>query len=148
MRWGPMCNLLPYINKWLNNSCFIQLVCPGAAEKNKNKRNKMRFLVITLILLIQACGPIWAQTQTPEPEPDSPGILERLVDRARAAQENVQNAMDLVKGIAAVYYDEHVQPVVDNYSQWAAGIRTSAREKILNYLPFVSSNTTDKAWKK
>ncbi|XP_077432870.1 apolipoprotein C-IV [Vanacampus margaritifer] len=102
----------------------------------------MRFLVIALILLIQACGPLWAQT----PEPDlhvSPGILETLLDKARAARQNAVVARDMAIGIVSEYYDEHIQPVVDDYSQWAAGVRDSAREKISHYLPFFAANSTD-----
>ncbi|XP_077383325.1 apolipoprotein C-IV isoform X2 [Festucalex cinctus] len=102
----------------------------------------MRFLVIALILLIQACGPLWAQT--PEPGlPVSPGFLERLLDKARAAKENAAAGRDMAIDFASEYYDEHIQPVVEDYSQWAAGFRDSAKEKIRHYLSFFTANSTD-----
>ncbi|XP_057691260.1 apolipoprotein C-IV [Corythoichthys intestinalis] len=102
----------------------------------------MKFFIVALILLIQACGPLWAQTPAPGP-PDSPGMLTRLFDKARAAKENVETALDVVIDFAGEYYGEHIQPVVDNYRNWAAGMRTSAREKMHYYLPLFMPNTTD-----
>ncbi|XP_077577932.1 apolipoprotein C-IV isoform X2 [Stigmatopora nigra] len=101
----------------------------------------MKFRIVVLILLIQAVVPLWGQTPTPQP-PDSTGILTRLFDRARAAKENVKTAMDVVVDFAGEYYGEHIRPSVDNYRNWASGIRTSAREKMQYYLPFFAGNTT------
>ncbi|XP_077455798.1 apolipoprotein C-IV [Stigmatopora argus] len=109
--------------------------------KSVGQHREMKFLIVVLILLIQAFQPLWGQTPTPEP-PDSPGILTRVFDTARMAKDNVKTAMDVVVDFAGEYYGEHIQPAVDNYRNWAAGIRTTAREKMHYYLPFFAANTT------
>ncbi|XP_054639165.1 apolipoprotein C-IV [Dunckerocampus dactyliophorus] len=102
----------------------------------------MRFLIIALVLLIQACGSLWAQTPVPG-QPDSPGFLHSLMERARAAKAKVQNAGEVVLGYMGAYYEDHVQPVADSYSEWASGIQDSLREKIQSYMPFMAMNMTD-----
>ncbi|XP_037129353.1 apolipoprotein C-IV [Syngnathus acus] len=107
----------------------------------QTNKQKMRFLVIALILLVQACGSLRAQTLAPDAS-ESPGVLQRLLDKARAAKEKVEMVRDTVTGFASEYYDEHIQPTVDSYSRWAAGVSDAAREKILDYLPFFATNTS------
>ncbi|KAM7383193.1 hypothetical protein PAMP_002865 [Pampus punctatissimus] len=95
-----------------------------------------KLLVSSLILLI-ACGPLSAQT--PTPEPDSQGLLQRLVEKAREAKAKVQNMGEVVLEGAGVYYEDYVQPVTDSYVQWASDVKTSVWEKILaavDNLPF------------
>ncbi|XP_061802499.1 apolipoprotein C-IV [Nerophis lumbriciformis] len=98
--------------------------------------------VITLILLIQACGPLWAQTPVPG-QPDSAGILHGLKETARAAKAKVQSVMEAVMDYVGAYYEDHVQPVTDSYSEWASGIQHSLREKMQHtFMPFMATNTT------
>ncbi|KAJ0000011.1 hypothetical protein NQD34_011853 [Periophthalmus magnuspinnatus] len=95
-----------------------------------------RGFVLGLILLIQACGPLLAQT----PAPDPPGLLERLTERAMEAKEKVQRAGAAVLGFAEAYYEDHLQPVASSYYQWASTWRDNMWEKvhtkISSYNPF------------
>ncbi|XP_061770672.1 apolipoprotein C-IV [Nerophis ophidion] len=98
--------------------------------------------VITLILLIQACGPLWAQTPVPG-QPDSPGILQSLKETARAARAKVQSVMGVMTDYVGAYYEDHVQPVTDSYREWASGIQHSLSEKMQRtFMSFMATNTT------
>uniref|UniRef100_A0A667XYX5 Apolipoprotein C-IV n=1 Tax=Myripristis murdjan TaxID=586833 RepID=A0A667XYX5_9TELE len=83
--------------------------------------------------------------QTPVPaveESDSPGILQRLAERARHAKAKAEELGGVVLGFAAAYYEDHVQPVTDPYFEWAASTRSSFWERVQktvdNYTPFKS----------
>ncbi|KAM9722728.1 apolipoprotein C-IV isoform 1-T1 [Menidia menidia] len=100
---------------------------------------RIRTLVFSLLLLIQACPPALAQTEAPE-QPDSPGILQRLTERARQAKAKIQSIGDTALGFAGAYYEDHIQPVASSYVEWASNVRMSLRERmqktIDNYRPF------------
>ncbi|XP_039475996.1 apolipoprotein C-IV isoform X2 [Oreochromis aureus] len=91
---------------------------------------------------MQACGPLLAQIE-PAKEPDSPGLLQKLAARVRAAKNKVLAIGELAQGFAAAYYEDHIQPVTDSYVEWASGVKSSVWEKIQttidHYTPF---NTT------
>ncbi|XP_041649654.1 apolipoprotein C-IV isoform X2 [Cheilinus undulatus] len=90
----------------------------------------LKELSFTLILLMQACGPLSAQTPATTTEPDAPGILERLADRVRAAKAKVQGYGDLAMGFAGTYYEDHIQPMTDRYIGWASNMKNSMLEKV------------------
>ncbi|XP_062255724.1 apolipoprotein C-IV [Platichthys flesus] len=103
-------------------------------------------LVFGLVLLMQACEPLSAQTLAPEP-PDSPGILQRLVEKAREAKAEVQAYGATAVGFFGAYYEDHIQPVTHSYAEWASNARSSMWEKIQtrldSFMPFRSTNATD-----
>ncbi|XP_020565950.1 uncharacterized protein LOC101162473 isoform X1 [Oryzias latipes] len=99
----------------------------------------MDFKVLALvIILMQACMP--ALAQTPTEQPDSPGILRRLAERARQAKAKFQGLGETALGFAGAYYEDHIQPVTDSYVEWASNVRSSLQERIQtaveNYMPF------------
>ncbi|CAI5663600.1 unnamed protein product [Oreochromis niloticus] len=102
----------------------------------------IKALLFSLFLLMQACGPLLAQIE-PAKEPDSPGLLQKLAARVRAAKNKVLAIGELAQGFAAAYYEDHIQPVTDSYVEWASGVKSSVWEKIQttidHYTPF---NTT------
>uniref|UniRef100_A0AAV2MAG8 Apolipoprotein A-II n=1 Tax=Knipowitschia caucasica TaxID=637954 RepID=A0AAV2MAG8_KNICA len=83
-----------------------------------------RGVVIALILLIQACGPLVAQTEAPAP----PGLMQRLTERAKEVREKVQRVGGAVVGFAGTYYEDHLQPAASSYFQWASSWGKSLRE--------------------
>ncbi|CAK6959083.1 apolipoprotein C-IV [Scomber scombrus] len=98
-------------------------------------------LFLSSLILLTACGPLLAQTPTPPTtQPESEGIMWRLANRARDAKTKVLNVGEAVLGIAGSYYEDHLQPVAESYSQWASDVRGSMWEKIQttidNYMPF------------
>ncbi|XP_042346805.1 apolipoprotein C-IV [Plectropomus leopardus] len=103
-------------------------------------------LVFSLILLLQACGPLLAQTPAPI-QPDSPGILQKLADKAREAKVKVQGWGESVAGFTGAYYEDHIQPLTDSYVQWASRFKSSVLETIQttidNYKPLKATNPTD-----
>uniref|UniRef100_A0A3Q3L987 Apolipoprotein C-IV n=1 Tax=Mastacembelus armatus TaxID=205130 RepID=A0A3Q3L987_9TELE len=99
-------------------------------------------LVLCLILLIQACGPLLAQTLDPT-QPDSPGILQRLAQTAREAKAKVQNVGATVVGFLGAYYEDHIQPVADSYAGWASNIKSSFWTKIQTTIETYSPFTTN-----
>ncbi|XP_034467314.1 apolipoprotein C-IV [Hippoglossus hippoglossus] len=105
-----------------------------------------KVLVFGLVLLMQACVPLSAQTLAPEP-PDSPGILQRLAEKAREAKAKVQDYGATAVGFFGAYYEDHIQPVSDSYAKWASNVRSSMWEKIQTsidgYMPFRATNATD-----
>ncbi|XP_061573204.1 apolipoprotein C-IV [Cololabis saira] len=99
---------------------------------------RFKALAIIFVLLMQACLP--ALTQTPAAGvPDSPGILRRLADRARHAKDTIQVVGGSVYGFAEAYYEDHIQPVTNRYTEWASNKRKSAWESVQtavgNYMP-------------
>ncbi|XP_047455044.1 apolipoprotein C-IV [Mugil cephalus] len=102
--------------------------------------------VLSLLLLMQACGPLLAQTATPT-EPDSPGILQKLAEKARAARTRFRDLGDLALGFAGAFYEDHIQPVTDSYAQWASDVKSSVWEKIQitidDYTPFKGTSPTE-----
>lgn len=84
----------------------------------------MKLLVFFLIFLMQAL----AQTPSPE-EPDSPGILQRLQERARKAKTKIEDIVLVAVGFGGAYYEDHIQPVTDSYVEWATNLRNSLWEK-------------------
>ncbi|XP_071325736.1 apolipoprotein C-IV [Trachinotus anak] len=105
-----------------------------------------KLLAFALILLLQACRPLSAQTLSPA-ENDSPGILQRLAERARQAKSTVSAFGETALGFLGAYYEDHIQPVTDSYVGWASDVRSSMWEKIQttmdNYMPFKATNATD-----
>ncbi|XP_049439223.1 apolipoprotein C-IV isoform X1 [Epinephelus fuscoguttatus] len=103
-------------------------------------------LVFGLILLMQACGPLLAQTAAPK-QPDSPGLLQRLAEKAREAKATVQGWGEPVLGYIDAYYEDHIHPVTDSYVKWASDVKSSVWEKIQttidNYRQLRATNPTD-----
>ncbi|XP_072316455.1 apolipoprotein C-IV [Eucyclogobius newberryi] len=127
-----VCALLIQI-KQLDNTRFIQLVCVhGTPTQKMDKRS----LVLGLILLIQASGPLLAQSTDPPP----PGLMQRLTERAIKAREKVQHVREAVLGFAGTYYEDHLQPAAASYYEWASGWRDSLwdtmHSRIKSYNPF------------
>ncbi|CAJ1062665.1 apolipoprotein C-IV isoform X2 [Xyrichtys novacula] len=91
---------------------------------------QMKELVFTLILLMQAWDPLWAQTTAAPAQPDPPGLLQRLTEGAREVRAKVQNFGELVRGFADAYYEDHIEPGYGKYFEWASGVRDSAWERI------------------
>ncbi|XP_041843545.1 apolipoprotein C-IV [Melanotaenia boesemani] len=85
----------------------------------------MKLLVFFLIFLMQAL----AQTPSPE-ESDSPGILQRIQERARKARTKIQDIVSLAVGFGGAYYEDHIQPVTDSYVEWATNLGSSLWEKV------------------
>ncbi|XP_045902001.1 apolipoprotein C-IV [Micropterus dolomieu] len=106
----------------------------------------MKELVFSLILLMQACGPLLAQATEPE-QPDSTGLLQRLGDRARETKDKVQVFGGVVLDYFGAYYEDHIQPVADSYTEWASTVKSSVLEKIQTtidkYWPSKASSSTD-----
>ncbi|KAK1896256.1 Apolipoprotein C-IV [Dissostichus eleginoides] len=104
-------------------------------------------LVFGLILLMQACGPLLAETPASK-QPNSPGLLQRLAEKTREVKATVQVYGAPVLGFFDTYYEDHIQPVTDSYFQWASSVRSSVWEKIHstidNYMPLQAANPTDK----
>ncbi|KAJ0065849.1 hypothetical protein NL108_000074 [Boleophthalmus pectinirostris] len=96
-----------------------------------------RGFVLCLILLIQACGPLLAQTSAPA---DSAGLMQRWKDRATEAKEKMQRVGQAVLGLAGAYYEDHLQPVVSSYYQrvstWRDNLWENMQSKISSYNPF------------
>lgn len=113
-----------------------------AGEPEEKMHTKL--LVFALILLIQACGPLSAETQTPT---DSPGILHMFVEKARETQAKVHDIGATAMDFLGAYYEDHIQPVTDSYVGWASNVRSSMWEKIKttldNYTPFKTTDATD-----
>ncbi|XP_039886228.1 apolipoprotein C-IV [Simochromis diagramma] len=103
---------------------------------------RTKALLFSLFLLMQACGPLLAQIE-PTKEPDSPGLLQKLAERVRAAKNKILALGALTQGFAGAYYEDHIQPVTDSYVEWASGVKSSVWERIQttigHYTPF---NTT------
>ncbi|XP_044064683.1 apolipoprotein C-IV [Siniperca chuatsi] len=106
----------------------------------------MKELVFSLILLMQACGPLLAQTSVLV-QPDSAGILQRLAEKARVAKAKVRVFGGAVLDFVSAYYEDHIQPVTDSYAEWASNIKSSMWEKIQttidNYMPSEAASPTD-----
>ncbi|KAM6994348.1 apolipoprotein C-IV [Tautogolabrus adspersus] len=81
-------------------------------------------------MLMQACGPLSAQTPAVPAQPDPPGMLQRLAEKAREVKAKVQDLGELALGFAGAYYEDHVQPVTDRYFGWAFSVKSSVWEKI------------------
>lgn len=51
----------------------------------------------------------------------------------------MQEMGGLVLGIVGTYYEDHFQPLVDSYSEWASNVKSSMWEKVQttfeNYTP-------------
>lgn len=97
--------------------------------------------VFSLILLMQVCGPLLAQTSaavTPAP----PGLLQELKDRAWKVSETAKYVGATALGFFSAYYEDHIQPVTDGYAKWASDVKTSTQNKIQtiidNYMPFIA----------
>uniref|UniRef100_A0A3P9MMR6 Apolipoprotein C-IV n=1 Tax=Oryzias latipes TaxID=8090 RepID=A0A3P9MMR6_ORYLA len=92
------------------------------------------YLFICLLFMLRTLA------QTPTEQPDSPGILRRLAERARQAKAKFQGLGETALGFAGAYYEDHIQPVTDSYVEWASNVRSSLQERIQtaveNYIPF------------
>uniref|UniRef100_A0A668VR39 Uncharacterized protein n=1 Tax=Oreochromis aureus TaxID=47969 RepID=A0A668VR39_OREAU len=93
----------------------------------------IKALLFSLFLLMQACGPLLAQIE-PAKEPDSPGLLQKLAARVRAAKNKVLAIGELAQGFAAAYYEDHIQPVTDSYVEWASGVKSSPIQLTLSFV--------------
>ncbi|KAK2910013.1 hypothetical protein Q8A73_007728 [Channa argus] len=95
---------------------------------------------------MQACRPLLAEPPDPK-QPDSPGLLKRLTERAREAKDKVQNFGDIALGVLGAYYEEHIQPVTVSYTEWASNVKTSIWDKLKttidSYMPFQAKNPDD-----
>lgn len=64
----------------------------------------------------------------------------------RETQTSVQGFGNLVVGFLNAYYEDHIQPVTESYSNWASDITSTMWEKtqasIVNYMPFRETNGT------
>ncbi|KAK5861892.1 hypothetical protein PBY51_017331 [Eleginops maclovinus] len=100
-------------------------------------------LVFGLILLMQACGPLLAETPATD-QTDSPGLLQRLAEKTREVKAKVRDYGLPVLGFIDIYYEDHIQPLTDSYFQWASNIKSSVWEKIQttidNYMPLKATN--------
>ncbi|XP_060905343.1 apolipoprotein C-IV [Labrus mixtus] len=107
----------------------------------------MKELFFTIIMLMKACGPLSAQTTAAPPQPDPPGILQRLAEKARAAKAKVQGFGEQALGFAGAYYEDHIQPVTDRYFGWAFSVKSSVLENIQttmdNYNPLKATTPAD-----
>ncbi|XP_039662345.1 apolipoprotein C-IV [Perca fluviatilis] len=101
----------------------------------------MKELVFGLILLMQACEPLLAQSPAPI-QPNSPGILQRLAEKTREATATVKH----LRGFIGTYYEDHIQPVTDSYFEWATNVKSSVWEKIQTtidkLIPMKATNQT------
>ncbi|XP_040923805.1 apolipoprotein C-IV [Betta splendens] len=93
-------------------------------------RKKAAVAAFCALLLMQACGPLAAQTPAPVPPPDAPGLLQRLRDRARDVQQKVYDIGGTAMALADAYYEEHIQPVTAGYTEWASNLKTSMWTRI------------------
>ncbi|KAI3361197.1 hypothetical protein L3Q82_013397 [Scortum barcoo] len=90
-------------------------------------------LLFSLILLMEACGLLLAQSPSPAPaQPDPPGILQRLAEKARETKAKVQDLGGVAWGFLDAYYEDHIQPVTDSYTKWASDVKSSVWETILS----------------
>ncbi|XP_033182297.1 apolipoprotein C-IV [Anabas testudineus] len=80
---------------------------------------KASVFVFCVILLMQACRPLLAQTPPPA-QPDAPGLLERLAEHARKVKDTVHGLGETALDFAGAYYEEHIQPVTASYVEWAS----------------------------
>ncbi|CAN9513799.1 unnamed protein product [Ophioblennius macclurei] len=101
---------------------------------------QMKAVAFILILILQACGPLSAQTMAPaELEPQ--GFLQRLTESARNAKANIQHYGKLARGFADTYYEDHIQPVAGSYVDWASEVKKSMWERLQttidNYTPSI-----------
>ncbi|KAG7266362.1 hypothetical protein CRUP_001143 [Coryphaenoides rupestris] len=103
-----------------------------------------KLLSVSLVLLIQACGHLMAQSPSP-PAAEPPGFLGTLAERARDAATNVQAAGGLVREFAGFYYDENIKPVTDSYWDWASATTDTMWERVQktidHYRPSQSNQT-------
>lgn len=64
----------------------------------------------------------------------------------RETQTSVQGFGNLVVGFFNAYYEDHIQPVTESYSNWASDITSTMWEKtqatVVNYMPFRETNGT------
>ncbi|XP_035862200.1 apolipoprotein C-IV [Sander lucioperca] len=101
----------------------------------------MKELVFGLILLMQACEQLLAQTPA-SIQPDSPGILQRLAEKTREATAAVKH----LRGFIGTYYEDHIQPVTDSYVEWASNVKSTVWEKIQTtidkLIPLKATNQT------
>ncbi|XP_040020898.2 apolipoprotein C-IV [Gasterosteus aculeatus] len=104
----------------------------------------LKEVVLGVVLLMQACGPLSAQTpmsgvSDAEPPTDPPGLLRRLAQKTREVNAKVQDLGAPVMGFIGAYYEDHIQPVAESYVEWASNLRSSMLDKIQitigNYLP-------------
>ncbi|XP_033976758.1 apolipoprotein C-IV [Trematomus bernacchii] len=103
---------------------MIQLLLTRAKGKMHTKE-----LVFGLILLMQACGPLLVETKAPR-QPNPPGLLEWLTQKAREVNANIQGYGRPLLGFLYAYYEDHIQPVTDSFFQWASSVKSSVWEKI------------------
>ncbi|KAM3613813.1 uncharacterized protein V6R79_005403 [Siganus canaliculatus] len=94
----------------------------------------MKELVFGLLLLMQACGPLLAQTEAPQPE--RPGLLQRLAERARETKTKVQGIGEALWGFVGTYYEDNIEPLTESYVEWASNVKTSVVEKIQRSIDF------------
>ncbi|KAM8869243.1 apolipoprotein C-IV [Spinachia spinachia] len=103
-----------------------------------------RDLALALVLLMQACGPLSAQSpgsgpSEAEPPAAPPGFLQRLAQKTREVNAKVQDLGGPVMDFIEAYYEDHIQPVTESYVQWASNLRSSMLDKIQitigDYLP-------------
>ncbi|XP_042176060.1 apolipoprotein C-IV [Oncorhynchus tshawytscha] len=96
--------------------------------------------LVALLLLIQACVSIVAQTPAPE-DSVSEGVLQRASETYRAAKVKAQRIREAVQAFAGAYYEDHIKPVADPYiyMDWASASTSSfwdrVKEKIDQYRP-------------
>ncbi|KAK2844833.1 hypothetical protein Q5P01_011492 [Channa striata] len=130
------------LNKLKAKANSFHSTAVGEAEE----KMKTKTLVFCVVLLLQACRPLLAQTPAPKQQ-DSPGLLQRLTERAREAKSKVQNIGDTALELLGAYYEDHIQPVTASYTEWASNVRSSVWTKLKttidNYMPFQAKDPAD-----
>ncbi|XP_067093792.1 apolipoprotein C-IV [Osmerus mordax] len=90
-------------------------------------------LVVALVLLMQVCEPILAQTPTGLGSESEPGILQRVSDRYRNGVARVQGIGGTVLGYAGAYYEDHIKPVTDPYINWVSSFSRSLYDRVQQF---------------
>ncbi|XP_076008760.1 apolipoprotein C-IV [Genypterus blacodes] len=106
-----------------------------------------RSFVLILLLLMQAWGPLLAQTPPKTAEgTESPGMLQNLAENAREAKRKIESVGGVLMDFAGAYYEDNIQPVTGGYFEWASNARRSFWEKLWttvdNYNRYKTTNTT------
>ncbi|XP_037532095.1 apolipoprotein C-IV [Nematolebias whitei] len=99
-------------------------------------------IVFVLVVLLQAWEPALAQTSATE-EVESTGIAQKFAKTAGQAVAKIQSAGKTVLGFVGAYYEDHIQPVADSYTEWASNVRSSLREKIWTTIDNMPSKPQD-----
>ncbi|XP_042565171.1 apolipoprotein C-IV [Clupea harengus] len=92
--------------------------------------------VLAIIFILQG----YIQGSTPPPESESPGVIQRSRDLYWSTVERVQSVGEMVKGLAEMYYEDHVKGRVDPYLTWPSFNYTSAWNRVKARVPWSSGD--------